>query len=335
VTPINRLEFGAVLLSLVIATACSNGPNNPIGPVVDPLPPPGTPRATQDVGNFITGVSSSDGASGAKRTGAPPSASGGPAAQVNGNGNVVNGGSTQTTIRGGSTFQRIFVFVSGAGGGVDGFWEVTLSRPATDATLFVTLARTLPMTSFNMTYAVATSSGAVGASAVVPARVLAASSGEVQVSVSWDAGSDVDLHVVDPRGEEIYYGNTQSTSGGELDLDSNAGCSIDNKNNENIRWPSGRAPSGSYTVKVDYWDSCGVPSTNFIVTVNNGGSTQTYRGSFTGGGDSGDAGSGRTIATFTHSGGSMTTGVAEPLLRLLAPSAAARAKLQRAAGLQR
>src|SRR5207237_4273195 len=42
--------------------------------------------------------------------------------------------------------------------------------------------------------------------------------GDVQVSVSWDAPSDVDLHVVDPSGEEIFYGNPASASGGQLDV---------------------------------------------------------------------------------------------------------------------
>ena len=49
------------------------------------------------------------------------------------------------------------------------------------------------------------------------------SSGDVQVSVSWDAPSDVDLHVVEPSGEDIYYGHPASATGGQLDVDSNAG----------------------------------------------------------------------------------------------------------------
>ena len=56
--------------------------------------------------------------------------------------------------------------------------------------------------------------------------------------------SDVDLHVVDPRGEEVFYGHPNSASGGRLDLDSNAACDLDHKRNENITWPVGRAPRG-------------------------------------------------------------------------------------------
>jgi hypothetical protein len=128
---------------------------------------------------------------------------------------------------------------------------------------------------------------------------------DVQVSVSWDAPSDVDLHVVDPSGTDIYYGNQTSPTGGQLDVDSNAACSIDGKQVENIRWP-GAAPGGVYIVRVDYWDSCGVGATNYLVTVKNGGATQTFAGNFTGGGDQGSAGSGRTITTFIRSAGIVT-----------------------------
>lgn len=123
--------------------------------------------------------------------------------------------------------------------------------------------------------------------------------GEVEVSVSWDAASDVDLHVVDPSGEEIYWGNTTSASGGQLTTDSNSSCSIDGRQIENVRWRSG-APAGTYAVRVDYWSSCNVAQTNYTVTVKNGGSTSTYTGTFTGTGDRGGRGSGRSIASFTH-----------------------------------
>ena len=134
--------------------------------------------------------------------------------------------------------------------------------------------------------------------------------GDIQVTLSWDRDSDVDLHVIAPGGEEIYYARRQSPSGGELDLDSNAGCSIDGVRNENITWPVGRAPRGRSTVRVDYWSSCNVAQTNYTVRVNNGGSVQIVSGSFTGTGDRGGAGSGRTVATFDRSTG--PTGVTMP-----------------------
>jgi hypothetical protein len=122
--------------------------------------------------------------------------------------------------------------------------------------------------------------------------------GEVQVQVSWNAASDVDLHVVEPGGEEIYYGNSASATGGQLDVDSNAGCAIDGRQIENIRWTSG-APNGLYVVRVDYWDSCGVALTNYSVTVRNGPQViGPISGVFTGGGDQGGAGDGVFITQF-------------------------------------
>ena len=142
-------------------------------------------------------------------------------------------------------------------------------------------------------------------------------SGDVQVSVSWDAPSDVDLHVVEPSGEEIYYGNPGSSTGGQLDVDSNAACNIDGRQIENIRWP-GSAPSGTYIVRVDYWDSCGVGRTNYLVTVRQGSSTRTFTGSFTGDGDNGGEGSGVTITTFVQAASDALTEGARRFFR--APS---------------
>jgi hypothetical protein len=139
----------------------------------------------------------------------------------------------------------------------------------------------------------------------------------VQVSVSWDAPSDVDLHVVDPSGTEIYYGNSSSPTGGQLDVDSNPACSIDGRQIENIRWP-GSAPAGLYTVRVDYWDACGVGQTNYLVTVKNGSSTQTFRGILTGAGDNGGAGSGNLVTSFTRAS-SLTAAAVVDMFRAPAP----------------
>ena len=125
-----------------------------------------------------------------------------------------------------------------------------------------------------------------------------AASGAVQVSVSWDTETDVDLHVIEPKldgspggaNEEIYYADKLGPQGGELDLDSNAGCGIDNVNNENVTWSNGEPPAGTYQVMVDYWSACdvwGPDSTHWIVTVKNCGTAQMYEGTFGTGQDNG------------------------------------------------
>jgi len=139
---------------------------------------------------------------------------------------------------------------------------------------------------------------------VIPIDLTTVMTGDVQVNVHWDTPNDVDLHVVDPTGEEIFYGNTSSASGGTLDLDSNPACYIDGINNENIYWPTGQAPAGEYTVRVDFWASCDGQPVEYRVTVVLGGTdVSTYDGSFTAAdADGGGLGSGELVTTFTWDG---------------------------------
>lgn len=135
--------------------------------------------------------------------------------------------------------------------------------------------------------------------------VQAVGSGDVQVSVSWDSKTDVDLHVIEPTDCELYYGHKKCDSGGWLDLDSNPACAIDNINNENVFWPAGSAPVGTYKVKVDYYDDCGTfgpgLAANYTVTIHYCGRTDLYDGYFpAGSSDSGGAGSGVEVATFNN-----------------------------------
>lgn len=98
-----------------------------------------------------------------------------------------------------------------------------------------------------------------------------AGTGDVQATLTWNSAADLDLHVTDPSGEEIYYGHETSESGGALDLDANAGCeTVLVRPTENVYWPAGQAPSGDYTIQVVNWSSCDDPdlSWHLIVRVN-------------------------------------------------------------------
>ncbi len=75
--------------------------------------------------------------------------------------------------------------------------------------------------------------------------------GDVQVTLEWAADSDLDLHVIEPDGTEIDYTNPgPSSTGGQLDVDSNIDCENDG-GVENIFWPEGEAPPGEYLVRVE------------------------------------------------------------------------------------
>jgi hypothetical protein len=108
-------------------------------------------------------------------------------------------------------------------------------------------------------------------------------SGDVQVTLRWDNPVDMDLHVFDPSGEEIWFGNTESASGGQLDVDSNAFCSGDYPV-ENVYWPTGDAPFGTYEVYVRLYQSCNyVGASAYSVTLLvDGVSYGPYEGVFDG-----------------------------------------------------
>jgi hypothetical protein len=96
--------------------------------------------------------------------------------------------------------------------------------------------------------------------------------GDVQATLTWNSTADLDLHVVDPWGEEIYYSERTSDSGGELDVDANAGCEeVMVRPTENIFWPEGDSPPGTYRVHVVEFDDCGDPDVSWRLVVRVGG----------------------------------------------------------------
>lgn len=121
-----------------------------------------------------------------------------------------------------------------------------------------------------------------------------AGTGSLQVNLRFSNAKDIDLYVVEPNGNVIYYGqpfpyysdNYQAymdwEEGGStepewemtgLDVDSNAGCDIDNINSENIFFDDGCLQKGTYEVWVNMYSNCD-PSTptGYAVLAN-------YRGS--------------------------------------------------------
>jgi hypothetical protein len=104
--------------------------------------------------------------------------------------------------------------------------------------------------------------------------------GRLIITLSWDTEADLDLHVVDPAGIEIYKGNINSyakpppgtpvdpnaaKNGGILDFDSNANCVIDGRRAEHVTYAS-VPPSGHYMVRVDTFSLCDATSANWRVT---------------------------------------------------------------------
>ena len=102
-----------------------------------------------------------------------------------------------------------------------------------------------------------------------------APAGDLVITLTWDTESDMDLHVVDPSGQEIFHGamsdqpppfapQPEAGSYGHLDWDSNANCVLDGKRQESVIWP-GRPPAGRYVVRVDAASLCGAPIAHYDV----------------------------------------------------------------------
>jgi hypothetical protein len=102
-----------------------------------------------------------------------------------------------------------------------------------------------------------------------------APAGDLVITLTWDTESDMDLHVVDPAGVEIFHGamsdqpppfapQPEAGSYGHLDWDSNGNCVIDGKRQESVVWPN-PPPPGAYVVRVDAASLCGQPIAHWSV----------------------------------------------------------------------
>ena len=110
-------------------------------------------------------------------------------------------------------------------------------------------------------------------------------SGDVQVTLTWDTSTDVDLHVTDPDGDTLSYNRKSVRSGGRLDVDNTRGGGP-----ENVFWPKGKSPKGTYCVKVVLFKG---RRASFKVRVFRGDRVYFYQGRLSGSGDK------ETVTTFT------------------------------------
>jgi len=94
--------------------------------------------------------------------------------------------------------------------------------------------------------------------------------GDLVVTLTWDNDANLDLHVAQPDGFEVYWNDQSSQnemdggSYGYIDHDSNANCFIDGLDRSDAIWAQ-EPPPGKYTVRVDAASLCGLPVSNWNV----------------------------------------------------------------------
>ena len=201
------------------------------------------------------------------------------------NNSVIPGGSSYVTLQSEKAAKKVFVGMKGQ----SGYYEFVPARG--ECAFLVLVNQDIDLgedaTSFTIQVAIEDENGAISKIWESAVNLIVVGTGSLQVSLSFDNAKDVDLHLIEPEylnpdgdpvqfyERHIYFGNEISYySGGELDLDSNPSCSIDNVNNENITYSdtTGFVPAGTYKVYVDLYENCdpSIP-TNYVVTVFYGG----------------------------------------------------------------
>ncbi len=229
-----------------------------------------------------------------------PEPGAGPAVAVTGNHRYVAGGAVFLDIEPepGAAVDKLLLSIRGQSAG---YYEIDLPAGASshrlDGQVRFDLAPDIPPACLDVSAVDA--SGTVGPPTCHVVIGIAANFSDVQVTVSWDTDADLDLHVADPTGHEVYFGTRVIESGGFLDVVSGGDCDDpDGRRNEHIAWSIEAPPPGLYEVRLSHYMSCGADDTNYVVNVYNHGTVSTFSGTFTGPGDDAARGTGRVIAQF-------------------------------------
>jgi len=170
-----------------------------------------------------------------------------------GNHSVISGGSNLISIKTESNISYLLVGIEG----ITGYYKIPVSSldvSGGNTYLFpLLMSQNLDLQEFTILVSALGNDNLVSQQSEVQVSQIEAGTGLLQISCTWDAMNDVDLHLIEPTNEEIYWDNSYSDNGGDLDVDSNAGCDIDGINNENITYADdATVVNGEYIVNVDF-----------------------------------------------------------------------------------
>src|SRR5512140_2024465 len=183
--------------------------------------------------------------------------------------------------------------------GARGAWILPAGPPDSDAPDSATVTTTFAVANdavpgpFELLVSAVDAGGHIG----VPARVMLVAApseqpdGDLVIGLQWDSTADLDLHVIDPLGNEAWVGSPDTwkppppgesidpnayLSGGILDHDGNANCHRDGVPSEHVIWKTrigtrGNVapviPPGTFTIRIDTRSLCQDASTAWYVDV--------------------------------------------------------------------
>ncbi len=108
--------------------------------------------------------------------------------------------------------------------------------------------------------------------------------GDPQFTLLWDSKADLDLHVIEPGGKEIYWLDTKGSYNGELDVDNREGFGPENiywlKQKDDGSKDLGLGPAGEYRWFVHYYrgfDGASIP-TRWKVRIKHNGKVDVVQG---------------------------------------------------------
>ena len=245
--------------------------------------PPTTPTPTSTLSQFFSIANAT------LVQGTIPSNPNGPSiGDVTINTSAIPGGSSNVTINSLNNIQKLYVSING----VNQYYVITPTVTKSTVFDFIILLSQSLNRSFVIQISALMADGTTSSlytSSVTYYPTGTGGTGGVQVSLSFNNEKDVDLYVIQPDGDIIYYGNKGATiydsiTGNYvywwgLDLDSNPGCNIDSINNENVFYPDSLVQTGTYQVWINMYSNCDntIPTT-CVVTANHASSliTPTY-----------------------------------------------------------
>jgi hypothetical protein len=153
---------------------------------------------------------------------------------------------------------------------IDRLWDV-VSRPWADRFPDIEL---VALAELNAVRARAAAAGAALDVSRIDPRLLRNLPLDLRAVLSWDAdNTDIDLHVIDPNGEEAYYGHQLTYQGGRMSRDFTGGYGPE-------EFSLKRAKPGTYTVRAEFYghrQQIVAPSTTLMLRLTTGFGTSAQK----------------------------------------------------------